>query len=456
MKSFAVFGGSFNPVGLHHRAMAEMLTKHFHQVIVVPCGPRPDKLTTNDIAPVHRAAMVDMTFRGLKNVIVDLFDLEEATFTPTHVLDGRYAQLGSIWHVVGSDLVEGGAKGESVIQKHWKKGLTLWKELQFAVVKRPGYEIDSTDLPPNSEVFECDYNSASTLIREKVFKRENIGDYVVPEVEQYIERHGLYRGRHVQGTSLMEAPKPRLKFVFDKANGRSVNIREKLDQFAVSRKPNMIAVIGGDGMMLQAIRKYWRERLPFVGINTGHLGMLLNKPSLADKKTFPPAEFVVSHCPMLYAEIIGDGKYEQKLAFNDCWVERANSQSAWLEVSINGKVRIPKLICDGALAATAAGSSAYARAMGAPLLIDTPSIVLVGNNVIDPIGWKFAVLTSNSVIQMKALDPVKRPIRAMIDGVDAGLVREIRIRHSRVAAAELCFAPDNDLAEKLNKLQFPV
>ena len=80
----AVFGGSFNPPGLHHRLVAEALVGHFDRIIVVPCGPRPDKLTTNDVETVYRAALADIAFRDLPRVEVDLFDLgRPSTRLPT-------------------------------------------------------------------------------------------------------------------------------------------------------------------------------------------------------------------------------------------------------------------------------------------------------------------------------------------------------------------------------------
>ena len=79
--TIAVFGGAFNPPGRHHRAIAEALSRQFDRVVVVPSGPRPDKPSMQDVEPIHRAAMADMAFRGLANVRVDLFDLEEGTFT---------------------------------------------------------------------------------------------------------------------------------------------------------------------------------------------------------------------------------------------------------------------------------------------------------------------------------------------------------------------------------------
>ena len=76
----AIFGGSFNPPGLHHRQIVEVMSREFDSVIVVPCGPRPDKETVNDVDPVHRAALADIAFRGIDRVQVELFDLNRPLF----------------------------------------------------------------------------------------------------------------------------------------------------------------------------------------------------------------------------------------------------------------------------------------------------------------------------------------------------------------------------------------
>src|SRR5438067_12122343 len=86
----ALYGGSFNPPGEHHRAAASALAQHVDQVVVIPCGPRPDKPVTHDVPAIHRAAMVDMTFRREPKTRVDLLDLEASRFTPHHELERRF------------------------------------------------------------------------------------------------------------------------------------------------------------------------------------------------------------------------------------------------------------------------------------------------------------------------------------------------------------------------------
>ena len=151
-----------------------------------------------------------------------------------------------------------------------------------------------------------------------------------------------------------------------------------------------------------------------------------------------------------------DGQWRSALAFNDAWVERSTSQSAWIEIKLNDQVRLPKLVADGALLSTASGSTAYARAMGAmPLLADTPALVLVGSNVMSPPNWKCVLLSYDSEIVLTTLDPHKRPIEAYVDGFSQGEVDIMRVRVSRIAAAELAFSAQHDMTEKIAQIQFP-
>jgi len=453
-KKIAIFGGSFNPPGIHHRSIAEELSKRFDEVVVVPCGPRPDKPTVGDIDPVHRAVMADLTFRGLPKVRVELFDLEHATFTRTHRLDGMFSGQGEIWHVVGTDLLEGGRDGASLIHRTWEKGPEIWHALNYAVAVRPGHDIGQEDLPPRHRTFAPPVCGASSEIREKVFRRQPVDRLVTPEVAAYIERYNLYRGLLPPRSSALRLGPPRALIVADERNPRAVATAGLLRQFADRQEPNCIIVIGGDGTMIRAIRENWRRRLPFIGVNTGHVGHLLND---LDHNGIPDVfeqDLKVHQLPLLYAEIgAADGSYGPGgHAVNDVWVERAGGQAAWIKVTINGEARLPKLVADGALVSTAAGSTAYARAMGAaPLLVGTPEMLLVGSNVTEPFNWKSASLPLDTEVGFEVLEPRKRPIRGYVDGKDHGVVSGMKVRVSRIAAAEVAFAPHCDMNVKVDK-----
>lgn len=245
--------------------------------------------------------------------------------------------------------------------------------------------------------------------------------------------------------------------VLDERNQKAVELAKGFQSFEDATNPNCILVIGGDGTMLHAIRQHWRLRLPFLGVNAGHLGFLLNDPQEVLPTSFPATDLLLRQLPLLYVETETETELRQTaLAFNDTWVERSTSQTAWLEIKLNGEIKLSKLVADGALVATAAGSTAYARAMGAmPLLADTPALILVGSNVMDPPNWKSVLLSYDSQVEIRNINLSKRPIVAYVDGLCQGNVKSILIRVSRIAAAELAFFPSHDMAEKIAQIQFP-
>ena len=437
--------------------MAERLAQDFDKVLIVPCGPRPDKATTGDIDPVYRAALVDLAFGGVPKVEIDNSDLEHATFTRTHELQARYEAQGELWHVIGADLAAAGGRGESFIHRVWQEGPRLWQELNFIVVKRPGYELAPEDRPPRSTVMELADTGSSTDIRERLFHRVDVSGIVDARVLQYIERYGLYRGRIPNRMTRWSLAEPRAFLVADERNARARGWKEHFRDFEVSERPNCVIVLGGDGTMLRAIRKYSGLRVPFLGLNAGHLGFLLNNSDSIMESPFPPKELILRQLPLLLVELFDEaGRYAKEYAFNDAWVERSTSQSAWLELSVSGNVRIPKLVCDGALLSTPSGSTAYAMAMGAsPLLADTQGWLVVGSNVMSPAGWKSALLAPESTIELRNLDRAKRPIHALVDGRMLGRVDDFRVRLSRTMTVELGFLPNHDIAEKIADVQFP-
>ncbi len=462
-RRIGVFGGSFDPPGLHHRQIAQHLASEFDELIVVPCGPRPDKAVHGMVEPVYRAALNDLTFGDIERVTVDLFDLEQATFTRTDELETRYKDRGEIWHVVGSDIISGGRRGESFIHRSWKDGGELWKTLNFAVVSRPGSEVDASDLPPRAKMFRLSCAGSAETIRRCAYQKESLAALVVPEAERYIKRYDLYRGKAPARFARLGEFVPRPLIHMADRNPLAVEIARKFDSIRDETDPNCVIAIGGDGTMLHAIQTHWRKRIPFIGVNAGHLGFLLNKREdvLDDtRKTGWFAEsgvMVTRQLPMIYAETTTpDGTVKRELSFNDAWVERSTGQSAWLRVSVDGKERIPKLVCDGLLVSTAAGSTAYAMSMGAqPLLADTPGWLVVGSNVMSPLGWKSALLPLEANVLIEALNTEKRPVIGFAHGVPMGPVLTMRTRISRIAAVELAFLERHDLAEKIAQVQFP-
>jgi NAD+ synthase (glutamine-hydrolysing) len=193
----AIFGGSFNPPGIHHRGISSFFSDKFDHNIVYPCGWRSDKPSANIVPLEHRLKMVEMNFRGINNVGIDLTDLQEGIYTPTWKLQEYFEKLypkAEIWHVIGSDIISGGAEGKSEIQVSWDKGKDIWNRLNWLVVTRPGYEYSEYDLPPWSQTVQIkNIFGSGTLIRERLGRNEPIDDLVLPEIKEYIEKHKLYK-----------------------------------------------------------------------------------------------------------------------------------------------------------------------------------------------------------------------------------------------------------------------
>lgn len=469
-EQIAVFGGAFDPFHLGHLEVTRRLLEQFDRVVVVPCGSRPDKASTDDVLPVHRAAMIDLSLRALKaeapdRLAVEYFDLELATFTRTRELEARFANLGKVWHVIGTDWVVGGKSGESRIHTVWEEGPRLWQDLNFAVVARPGFVVSAEGLPPKREVIDLSNPIEGREIRTRAFNHEPLDGLVSPAVAEYIKRHELFSGRPARVRTAARLGDLRLLLVADPCNPQALAEADKLSRFEDRDSPELIVVLGGDGTMLRAARELWPMRAPFFGINFGHIGHNLNDV----REGFDPEqlrqELEVWQCPLLYVEAIRpDGSTRRGFAFNDAWVSADSrvGKGARFSVTVDGEAVLPEVSGDGVLVATAQGSTAYAKAMGGrPLRVDTPELLLVGNNIFQPAGWKQASLSMRSEVvvtsfsQLDASGVRFRPLFGVVDGVPFGEVVEMRVRASSHAAVELAFFAGHDFAAKLAREQFP-
>lgn len=453
MKTIAIYAGSFDPPGMHHREIAARLAEHFDEVIVFPSGPRPDRPAADSL-PIHRAVMADLNFADLPRVRVELSDLERNRFTPNHEFERLFGGPDrELWHVVPTSSVCGGSQNHAKIQRDWFAGDELWKHARFVVLQESDEPLEALECPPNFRAIAIPPHRTSELIRSQLFDGQPAEGLLYSSVGDYIRRHGLFRPTPPARECLFQLAEPRLKLVVDDWNAEAIQLSQQLKHLE-SDQPNVIGVFGGDGTMLRAIRQFWRLRLPFYGVNTGNLGFLLNNRS---NLKFWEQHLRLFQLPLLWVETVNSqGQRQEALAFNDCWVERETGQTAWIEVQLNGQVRMPRVVSDGMLVSTAAGSTSYARAMGAtPLPFNAPLLTLAGSNVLKPEFWHPAVLMQDSVVTMRNLEPTRRPLQGFIDGVDYGTVLEMTARVSNIATVELLFTREFDPVAKLAVLQFP-
>lgn len=460
-RKVAIFTGSFDPPSTFHRRVAKLLRgRGFDEVIVRPNGPKCDTYEIEHAGPNHRAVMADLAFRELPGVTVDLSDLDDGVFTPHFAFDDLFAERGEVWHIVSDEFVTGGRSGQSWVQTKWECGADAWKTGRFVVLHPDEAAPDPRDLPPIHQLITADGHVPTANIRTRIFQGGHARPDVPEAVDAYIRRYGLFSGQPTPRETRVKLSDVKLKLVYDERNEKA---RRHADTFRryESSDPTHVLVLGGDGTMLQAIRDHWRLRLPFVGLNAGTLGFLMNESLPTELEE---SELLLYRLPMLRVDTeTATGERVQGLACGDAWVERESGQAAWLRIEVDGRTQVPKVVGDGLLVSTPAGASSYARAMGAtPVPLTAPVLTLVGSNVFLPRFWRPVSLTESAAVRITSLNHKnepglnsKRPVRGFIDGRPVGLVKAMDIRASSVAAVELGFTPEFDLSSRLLRSMFP-
>ena len=455
VRKVAVFTGSFDPPTAFHRRVAKSLRdRGFDEVVVRPTVPRDGSPDGEHATPIHRAAMVDLAFRDLPGVVVDPGDLDEGVSLDDYCFDELYASRGEVWHVVAAEFLADGGEEQSLIHTRWEKGSDLWHRGRFVVLHPSGNPPDAADLPPTCQLIPADGHVPTAEIRVRVFEGGEAAPDVPEDVAAYIKRYRLFTGIPSPRETRIKLDDARLMIVVDEANPRARDVAERF-RSSQSDQPSAILVLGGDGTMLATIRKHWRRRLPFIGLNAGTLGFLMNEEL---PESLSGQELVLYRMPMLRVDTTAvDGATTRGLAYSDAWVERDSGQAAWLRMDVDGRIQVPKVVGDGLLVATPSGSSAYARAMGAtPVPLTAPVLTLAGSNIFRPRFWKPVALPESAVVRISNLDTTgKRPVRAFLDGHLVGLVQAMEVRVSSVAAVELAFTPQFDLSERLLRSLFP-
>ena len=218
----------------------------------------------------------------------------------------------------------------------------------------------------------------------------------------------------------------------DEHNPKAVQLAERLlPHLDTDALPDDLCLaIGGDGWMLSCIRELGSSWL-FLGLNAGHLGFLLND--------IPDLNTVIdqlhnrqwSHLPfprLGMKALSPDGTQHHALAVNDLYAERSTGQTAHLRVCIDGEPVVERLICDGLLTATALGSTAYSYSAGG--VPTHPLVRAVQVTPVCPHAPRLGpfMLPEDAVIEITALDTHRRPVRAVADGVDIGLLQQMQIQ----------------------------
>jgi NAD+ kinase len=220
---------------------------------------------------------------------------------------------------------------------------------------------------------------------------------------------------------------------------------------------DVVVALGGDGFLLQTLHMMLAERptRPVFGMNQGTIGFLMNEWRIdaLDERIELARAFTVS--PLSMEAVTVAGERVTTPAINEVSLLRETRQTAWLEVSVNGRCVLPELICDGILLSTPAGSTAYNLSVQGPILpLDSALVAMTPISPFRPRRWRGAILSDRAVIEFRVLDPEKRPVSAVADQVEVRDIASVRMALDRSNPLTLLFDPEHALDDRIVMEQF--
>ena len=242
-------------------------------------------------------------------------------------------------------------------------------------------------------------------------------------------------------------------FIVSDSNKKSENIKFKLLKKIKNNpinKSEIIIVIGGDGFMLQTLKKFHKFKKPFYGINSGDYGFLMNRfhennllknINKTDSIKISPLEMKVKN---------RSGKFKRSIAINEISILRQSRQAASISIKNGSKYIIKKLRGDGLLVCTPAGSTAYNLSVHGPILnLNSNRLAISPVSPFRPRRWKGKIVSNKSKISIKNLNPKKRPISAVADNVEVRNAVEIRITENKKIIFNLLYNKNKSIEKKI-------
>ena len=215
-------------------------------------------------------------------------------------------------------------------------------------------------------------------------------------------------------------------------------------------KSKLTIVIGGDGFMLQTLKKNKNSLKLFYGINSGNYGFLMNKFSI--KKTLKNLSKakMIAISPLEMKVKNKQGLIKKTLAINEVSVLRQSRQAAFLSIKVGSKLIIKKLVSDGVLVSTPAGSTAYNLSVHGPILsLNSKKLSIAPISAFRPRRWIGKIVSEKSNILIKNLDHTKRPISAVADNMEVRNAKTILIKTNNKIKFNLLYDSNRSLQKKI-------
>ena len=240
--------------------------------------------------------------------------------------------------------------------------------------------------------------------------------------------------------------------IFDN-NSTSIKIKKHLynnfENYSLI-KSNFIIVIGGDGFMLQTLKKLYKYKKPFYGINSGNYGFLMNKFSSESIIKNLNISNCIKIYPLQMTVTNKNNQTKKSIAINEVSILRQSKQASSISITANKKNIIKNLISDGVLVSTPAGSTAYNLSAHGPILnLDSRKLAVTPISPFRPRRWKGTIVSDKSKVLIKNLDVNKRPISAVADNFEVRNAKTIKIQANKRISFELLYDKKNSLYKKI-------
>ena len=244
----------------------------------------------------------------------------------------------------------------------------------------------------------------------------------------------------------------KLSIICDK-NKNSLKIKSILIKILNNTKvikSNLAIVIGGDGFMLETLKKNKSLKKQFYGINSGNYGFLMNKFSSKNLIKNLSKANMVSISPLVMTVKNKDNKIKKSLAINEVSILRQSRQAAFLSIKHGSKQIIKKLVSDGVLVSTPAGSTAYNLSVHGPILsLHSRKLSIAPISPFRPRRWKAKIVSDRLKIIIKNLNPIKRPISAVADNLEVRNAKSIVVKKSNKIKFNLLYDKSTSLQKKI-------
>ncbi len=243
----------------------------------------------------------------------------------------------------------------------------------------------------------------------------------------------------------------KIHFVIDKTS-KVKKIQSQLSKYKnySLKKSNVIVVVGGDGFMLKSLKKYYKYKKPFYGMNRGTFGFLMNKFKSKNINFFIKKSNQVTISALEMKVITKNNIKKTAIAINEISLLRQSRQASSLQIKNSKKILIKKLICDGVLVSTPAGSTAYNLSVHGPILsLNSRKIAITPISPFRPRRWKGRVVSSSSLIEINNLNINKRPVSVVADNFEVRNVKKVKIKINNAIKFTLLYDRNSILTKKI-------